>query len=189
MSDVDPLPPSRREAIDRYSEGLRRSLAVVAGNNARFLDYSAVGQTGNEISLYTDPNPVRLIKALDGSSVYLFANHRFEAVPASDGVSGWTTRTLGYGYLISMTDDLLDASYVYHWHPETRDGAHVHIASHDEASTIQEGVHGHHLPSGRIAFEDVVRLLIDEFGVGASPNAHAVLRECEDAFRSTRSWE
>jgi hypothetical protein len=95
---------------------------------------------------------------------------------------------LEYAYKIDNWDDG-DEIMAYHWHPDERiKYPHLHL-SHGaliERHEIREA----HVPTGRIAIEDVIQFLIESFGViPFNEEWKAVLSESRDRFRAYRSWD
>ena len=78
----------------------------------------------------------------------------------------WAIRMAAYEY--TVTDSADHELLVYHWHPEWKGEiafAHLHPEWHLLAAAYK-GVFSHrHLPTGGIALEEVVWMLIEELGV------------------------
>lgn len=78
-----------------------------------------------------------------------------------------------------------------HWHPigsSPYAEPHWHVGA---AALAPDGVFTprSHIPSGRIAFETVVRMAIEQFGVSpAKQDWVEVLDRCEENFTQHRSW-
>jgi hypothetical protein len=77
----------------------------------------------------------------------------------------WRVTTAGYVYELDDADGRRILGY--HWHPETTADKpfphlHVHTGTRTDAQMVSERIH---LPTGRIALEDVLRLSVREFGV------------------------
>lgn len=97
--------------------------------------------------------------------------------------------TRAYMHTIALNDgvELLTA----HWHPV---GASPQVQPHwhvGAAALAPDGVFTPraHIPSGRIAFETIVRVAIEQFGVEPTRSDWAeVLDRCEHNFTEHRSW-
>jgi hypothetical protein len=106
----------------------------------------------------------------------------------------WRTTTLMYEYRLLDRDqrELL----VYHWQPgsATRgpDYPHLHVSASltarvDARSSQEIGLDKLHLPTDRVSFEAVVRMLIDEFGIAPRRNDwRDTLERTETIFRQHR---
>ena len=97
-----------------------------------------------------------------------------------------TTRAYDYSLRLTTGEAVVD----YHWHPgggSHEELPHLHLGS---AQLRQDGVIGnkHHLPTGRITFEGVIRTVIE---LGATPlhdDWFERLRDTEDLHIRHRSW-
>jgi hypothetical protein len=131
--------------------------------------------------------PVRLSAA---QPLLLFAQLEYDVVRTDDVDRGpWKVRTRGYRYHVLSADE--DEVALYHWHPggtSTYEDPHVHVGPtqlHGEAIITKRM----HLPSGRIAFEQVLTLMIREFGVEPRRDDHeAVIEDCFSRFAKWRTW-
>ena len=76
----------------------------------------------------------------------------------------------------------------YHWHPFS--GVrfpHLHLSA--GSGVDRDELHKAHLPTGRIALEQVVRLAIAEFAVEPlRPDWDEVLTEAQQRFEEHRTW-
>lgn len=84
----------------------------------------------------------------------------------------------------SGTDELL----VYHYHPEGDVHApHLHVNA--DVAWAPKGLRKKHLPTGRVAIEDVVQLLIEDLGV--APRRRGWLKQLDrnrEVFASRKNW-
>jgi len=106
-----------------------------------------------------------------------------------EGVRGpWKTTTSGYLYGLDDADgrEILE----YHWHPsghseETSPHLHLGAGAHVGRAELP----GAHLPTGRVAVEDVLYLAITVFGVEPLHAAwQDVLADSKAAFEAYRTW-
>jgi hypothetical protein len=114
--------------------------------------------------------------------------HRYRIVPTGEEPKGRRVNTLEYGY--ELLDERERTVLAYHWHPVTVRGPHrityphLHIGGQPKGSPLAG-----HLPSGRVALEDVIRFLVAELGVQPRrADWQQVLDETERQFRTTRTW-
>ena len=90
-------------------------------------------------------------------------------VGRGDGERGpWRVAPAAYEYALRTRQDR--EVLAYHWHPETREDGrpvrfpHLHVRCGDD---VGRRLRKAHLPTGRVALEDVLRLLVA--GLGARP--------------------
>jgi hypothetical protein len=104
------------------------------------------------------------------------------------GARHWKVRIDAYAY------QLLDGKEVeivsYHWHPSGRSAVtwpHLHLG---QASIGRPAILlGAHLPTGRIALEEVIRLAVLDLGVQPRrPDWSDVIRETQETFERWGSW-
>ena len=93
-------------------------------------------------------------------------------------------------YLYSLEDEDGREVVAYHWQPDGRSPItwpHLHLGAACEIGN--RWVADAHLPTGRVAIEQVLRLAIED--LGAEPlrdDWRDVLEETLDAHRQWRSW-
>jgi len=124
-----------------------------------------------------------------GKKYFLRASMTTEPVNAG----GRKKRVRTCEYIYAILDQDRKALYEFHWHPTDRAGnpakypyPHAHIRGTD---TRFDALDRKHIPSGRIAFEEVIRFLIEELGVGPEEtNWKAILEETKKKFDAEKSW-
>jgi hypothetical protein len=113
-----------------------------------------------------------------GSGLYLSAGHWYsvEAVAA-----GYVVKTGGYAYTIE-SDHVSGEVASWQWHPEAESWCawpHLHVRA----------PLGDHLPTSRVAFEQVVRWLIVEANIPPlRADWEVLLTQNEQDWRARRSW-
>lgn len=92
------------------------------------------------------------------------------------------TSTRGYQYQVIMgTDAVLE----FHYHPEQRvDHCHVHVGGVLPGLDLNKI----HVPTGRIAIEDVIVLLVQDFGVKAKRGWQKALTAERHWFETNQTW-
>jgi hypothetical protein len=173
---------TRAQALHRYQEVLQGSLSTLHDAVWR------VGQPprggGDAYVLLTSADPLPLRRGNDRPPLYLSASQEFTYYREEGGE--WRIRTLAYNYGIVLTEDLAGELFLWHWHPATRPGPHLHsVTEHPEEGPVRKL----HLPTDRVSFEQVARFLIEELGV--EPNRedwNDRLTEAEERYRQHRSW-
>lgn len=74
----------------------------------------------------------------------------------------------------------------WHYHPDrTYRDCHLHV---EEPIAARPTFGKLHVPTGRVAFEDVLLFLIDEYGVTGASGAKAMLMKERAAFDRTQTW-
>lgn len=163
-------------AVERYKSVLQLALSCLGPTV-----WITAGRSTGPLSLLTQ-GPAALRRG-SGDSLYFLPTQDF--VPKDSAIRNWRVRTLGYAYTVFEDADLAREIVSWHWHPTTRPDTHIHIGDWSQVA----GRSRHHVPSGRVSFEHVVRFLIEDFDVvPARPDWDAVLIECHDRFTTHRSW-
>lgn len=173
---------------------MQSTLAVIAGPSAEkgawarwYVGESDIG--GGELVLSTEPYPLSF-QTSDRSPVYMWADQNFRVlVPETGpGAGQWKVNTRGYVYAVGRSERLDDATHHFHWIPRLRPDPHAHVVSNAPDATIEEGVRGVHIPTGRVSFETIIRFMITEYGVRPIADWEAVLAENEALFARYRTW-
>jgi hypothetical protein len=131
----------------------------------------------------------------DGDPVMLSGDHALSLAVAQnyrlvefEGPRGpWKVQTTAYFYELRRSDEEL---LVYHWHPRGASpftNPHLHIGSGAELGFAP--LEGAHVPTGRIALEEILRLAITE--LGARPRRsdwEEVLERTQAGYEAWRTW-
>jgi hypothetical protein len=180
---------SPREAVDASIHRLQTSLscvtkAVLRPSTGGYRDCTKV-----HALLLNDGRPVPLRAATGVPRIRLGVKIQYRIVEDPGPLSPWKVRTAAYQYAIETEDG--QEVLVYHWHPAANSPItfpHVHLGS---IALKGDGVldHKDHLPTGRVALQQVIRLAVADFR--AKPLRRDwtdVLAQAEAAFRLDRSW-
>lgn len=104
---------------------------------------------------------------------------RFDYVlePDRDPRSAWAVAVTGYD--VSIHDSGIREVVVFHWHPRGRSGVrrpHLHVGP---ASLDPDGLltRKHHVPTGLVSIEEIVRFLVSDLGVKVRRRHEAVYAE------------
>jgi hypothetical protein len=102
----------------------------------------------------------------------------------------WKVKTIGYAYTLVDAANPARVILAYHWHPHGRnDITYPHLHIYQCAEIRRPDGREAHFPTGRIALEEVLRLMINEFGVTPlRPDWEAVLDRTQAAFNDWRTW-
>lgn len=99
----------------------------------------------------------------------------------------WRAITTGYEYM--FVDQLEREILTFHWHPRQRSHVtwpHLHIGC---AVLERSFISNAHIPTGRVALEQVLRLAIEDFRVEPKrTDWDRVLRLSLQVFLQNRSW-
>lgn len=144
--------------------------------------------------LLTNPTAIRLRRADGGPDLELEASQVFKIIPHPDYAGEFKARTLSYVYSVRFREPAIDVHseiIAWHWHPlstANQPMPHVHVRAGVPALGATLGKL--HIPSGRVAFEEVVRFLINDLAVVPTrpDDWEAVVNESELRFRTYRSW-
>ncbi len=122
----------------------------------------------------------------DNGPLYLRATQEFHFDDHPKFAGERKVVTDAYAYTLSQSPELADELLAWHWQPEGGQEPHMHIghghAHFDALSRL-------HVPSGRIAFEQVLLFAIEELGVlPVREDAKEVLSEVLERFRQYRTW-
>lgn len=97
-------------------------------------------------------------------------------------------------YHCSLEDDQEREYLAYHWHPDGPSDArypHLHIGPAAGVPPSPDGLINPrvHIPTGRIALEDLLRLTIEQLGATPTrPDWAKVLAQLQASFEQQRSW-
>jgi hypothetical protein len=141
----------------------------------------------------TNPAAVRLRRQA-GDPLYLAVDQHFEIVRDPRYSREWKAKTLRYSYSLVGNDDLSGELILWHWHEPVPTGRETHIHVHGVGGDtplvhVRSADHKLHIPSGRVAFEAILRFLFTDLGVTpARSDWKEVVGESEDRFLAYRTW-
>lgn len=172
------------EARDRYVSILQKSLSCVS--SVIWLTSPRPAGDEGEYALFPADLPVTL--SSPHGTVYFGVSQYFRyEIDTNEGREGdWKVKTLGYTYTLASDAELKSDYIAWHWHPQSRPDTHMHIRG--ERFGLAEFGKAH-LPSGRIAFESVIRMAIVDLDVATTrTDWPEVLDECEGRFQKFKTW-
>jgi hypothetical protein len=130
--------------------------------------------------------PVELGGGL-GLSIKVFQQYRVIEKPAA--YEPWQVSTAAYYYTLLESDTEAEI-LSYQWHPSVPNSVtfpHLHLGH--GAGIGRPEFYGAHLPTGRVTLEDVVRLLIEHFGIPpARDDWEDALAMSRAEFDADRTW-
>jgi hypothetical protein len=174
---------TRAAAKARYVRFLQLSLSCVS---------KAVWVTGpspvggpNKLALTSEPARIRL-RRTSGDPLYLTATQNFHFEPDPNYAGEWKVKTDAYAYHLLISEDEAGQFFSWHWHPDDKPGCHVHVGPRQGKT---RALYRLHVPSGRVAFEEVLRFLIDEMDVRpVRQDWEAILSDSQARFEAFRTW-
>ena len=133
-----------------------------------------------------------LPQKLSGTNIHLSVTHRYRVVEDEDPDRGpWRVTIAQYHYALRRggPEGKPPRMLTYQWHPRPDarfNYPHVHLGP-------ASGAHGHlrntHIPTGRVALEDVIRYAISQLGARAlREDWMDVLAHTQGRFESYQSW-
>lgn len=176
------------EAFDNFRGPLQKALSTI-NQEAHLWALGTNGYSpGQEHALV--PNAGEVVELTTTTSRRMGLSYLFTyRVERAEGERGpWKVRTTAYFH--ALEDETSQEIIAYHWHPRLGSNfsfPHLHIGTGIGAALGE--VHKYHIPTGRVALEDVLRLAITEFGVTPQrADWEDVLSEGRAAYEAWRSW-
>jgi hypothetical protein len=150
-----------REAIRNFEEPLQEALSCLI-------------HPGMYVRSMGDPSSALYALMLANSPAQLGHDRRlalemiqhFRVIEAPVPRGPYKVQTVAYYYTVREVADPGREVFAYHWHP--RGHSHItfpHLHLYHGAGTIRDEVRKAHFPTGRMALEDILRLVIQAFHV------------------------
>lgn len=175
---------SKGAAHKRYIRFLQLSLSCVS-RSAHFVTGQRPFGAKEELALTTEPERVRLGREGE-APIFLSAVQEFHFTPDPRYKGEWKVQTDAYVYHVFLGEDEADQLFAWHWHPSIRPGCHLHVGPRIGRS---RALYRLHVPTGRVAFEEVLRFLIDEFDIRrARKDWNDILSDSQARFEAFRTW-
>ena len=111
-------------------------------------------------------------------------NYRIVEAPGEWGP--FKVKTTAYQYAID--DEKEKELFAFQWHPDSKiKFPHLHLGS--SAKIAEKTLKKLHLPTGRIALEQVLRLAVEDLGIKPlNRRWDAILSEAQQRFEKWRTW-
>jgi hypothetical protein len=174
-----------REAVQNFLNPLSQALSCVT--RAILLVGGGYHVTDNPHALALSEDPTVLGR--DRRYALTLSQH-YRIVKAEAARGPWKVETVAYYYTVKEPVPPHREIFGYHWHPESRSPItfpHFHL--HEGANIGARHLAGAHFPTGRIAVEQVLRLLIEEFNVQPlRDDWSTVLQQTQERFEQWRLW-
>jgi hypothetical protein len=129
-----------------------------------------------------------LLRANGNERLGLEVTHGYRIVEAQDERGPWKVKTAAYMY--TLKDDQGHELIAFHWHPEGRSDVqvpHLHLGLGLQLG--RKELLKAHIPTGRIALEQVIRFAVETFGVGCHRTDWAkILDRNQRVFDTWKTW-
>jgi hypothetical protein len=175
-----------RNAVQNFLKPLQLALSCVTDAQiAADGDYSPAGEH-MWVGAPSEPFPIARVH---GSSLRARISQRYRVVRAEGQRGPWKVTTTAYHYTLEEASRKEIISF--QWHP-TGSGAlsypHVHLGH--AAAVARAELEGAHIPTGRVALEQVLRFAIEAFKLRPRrPDWRDVLFGTRRRFEQWRTWE
>jgi hypothetical protein len=165
------------QAVSNFVEPLQKAVSCVS--DAVF-SISPKGRAAGGPSAVTLANgdPVRIAQDL---GMRVAQTYHVVRESRLNPLGSWKVKTAAYAYSIEEWDSETEI-LMFHWHPNTPGSVewpHLHIAG--EFKKL-------HVPTGRIALEQVVRLAIDMGATCRREDWNEILVQTQGAHETWRTW-
>ncbi len=187
---------TEREAVQKYVEPLQRAVSCISKSVLGVSGGYRVGDTPHSLT-FGDGLPQKL----KGPNVYLSIVHKYRIVrDDTPGRGPWRVTIDHYVYTIRRSPSSDSSSkheklISYQWHPNPQgryNYPHLHlypdsiVGSPSEAAKLSSKSH---IPTGRVAMEDIIRFVITQLNVQPlRKDWEKVLNETQERFTRYSSW-
>jgi hypothetical protein len=173
---------SDSEARSRYLHFLNRSLQCVTSSAVW---HAGKGADAEEWVAFTVPRVVELRRV--GSPLYFSATQTFHYADHPDYPGERKVSTDEYAYTLGQDPDFRSEMFSWHWQPSPRGhpDPHLHVGYRMDGEPRSTKWH---VPSGRVAFEQVLVFAINELGVETSGDRAEAMATLDDSLRRFRRY-
>jgi len=170
------------EALQGYLEQLQKIVSCVAQD----VCFAYPNNKGRQALAWSE-GAVKL-KREGGTALFIDIGQEVDD-PIPENKPAVTTRYYIYSILDADFKDLIG----FHYHPELDDDPvmypHIHVYADADERFALFNLHKRHIPSGRVALEDVIEWLVVELQVKAiREDWQKILAETRQRFKETRTW-
>ena len=171
---------TQQEAFDAFTEPLRQAISCVA--HAKLTRSKLSSDLEQEVVL--QPLPLQI----PNSAYQLFMSHSFRYLKT--GIGEWRVTSLRYEYAVEVVKTRQEV-VAFHWEGH-RNGnapfAHLHLG-YANARNLPHLEPKPHIPTGRVAFEDVIYFLISELGISPlKEDWPSILAQVRKPFMAYKTW-
>lgn len=175
------------EAVKNYLNPIQLSLSCISHTVITVSPRGYENFDGHSHSLLIERGyPIKL--PASSGTYYLGIRHQYIIVEAEGDRGPYKVSTKAYEYKI--LNDKKQEILAYHWHPQSQvKYPHLHIkqVSGSPISVLQKA----HIPTSRIAIEDIVALLLDPNSFGVNPHRNdweTILESGRNKFHTWKTW-
>ncbi len=193
MAEPEPYKRTEQDARNEYVKDLRDVIQCVADVHV----YPVRHPEQSDLWLLTTAggDAGKLVLKLKNGKKLLFEVDQHVRIRKDE--EGFRVTTVKYIYVLWRDNDI--ELFGWHYHPEDNPPDNVvfpHVQLYDKQTEADRKcgcevhpLHGHHLPAGRVALEDVVEFLINELGVvPCKENWQQVLETTRKRFEALKTW-
>lgn len=171
------------KALQDYTTEIQRIVSCIADE----VCYVYPNANGRQVLAWSSAGYFR-VDCTDGNRLLIDINQEVED-PVPENKETVSTRY----YLYSIADADCNDLVGFHFHPELNEDPviypHVHAYANKDERFLAVNLHRRHIPSGRVALEDIVHWLIVELKVKPQrEDWEAVLAEAREKFKKTQTW-
>lgn len=176
------------QALQEYLEELQKIVTCVANE----VCYCYVNQNGRQSLAWSSAAPedsgALRLRRNDGEILFIDIGQEVED-PIPDNRESVTTKYYLYSILDAEKKDLIG----FHYHPDLDDDPvlypHIHVYADADKRFSFFNLHKRHIPSGRVALEDVIEWLIVELEVKPlREDWKEILQGTREKFKQSRTW-
>lgn len=164
------------QAVQNFLAPLQRAISCVSR--------AVIQHGGKEYEVNAGPYALMVggaCKLKRNPSLALDIRMQYKIVEASSERGPYKVKITAYMYIVE--DHRGHEVFSYHWQPDSPEVKFPHL--HVEHPTFKKA----HLPTGRISLEEVLKVLITDFGVQPlKPNWEKILTETLGKFSAYRTW-
>ncbi len=175
-------------AIKNYLNELQKIVSCVASE----VCYVYPNNSGRQVLAWSgtdpsDPQPL-MLKRKNNSKLFIDISQEIQQPNARNDYLV-STKSYMYSILDAEKKDLIG----FHYHPELDDDPvmhpHIHVYADADKRFADFNLHKRHIPSGRVALEDVIEWLIVELEVKAlRSNWQQILQTTRKKFKRICTW-
>ncbi len=168
------------ETIERFCEDMQKIVSCVT----KEVCYTYTNSHGREVLAWSK-DCIKLVRA-DGKALFIDIGQEIELV--DDGKKASTKY-----YIYSLLDEEKKDLIGFHFHPDlTEDPVlypHIHVYADADKRYAFFNLHKRHIPSGRVALEDVIEWILAELTVKPlRDDWKDVLNQSREKFKAIRTW-
>ncbi len=173
------------EAVNNFLEALHKVISCVTDTHLSVRGGYRPTTEEPHVLVLGDGLPQKL----RGTDLSLVLRQRYYVIKVEDPNRGpWKVSTAEYDY--NFRDSETRVVIAYHWHPGGRQKVrrpHLHLDRGAEVG--RQELHRAHIPTGRVAIEDVIRFAINELGVEPRRDDwEQILDQAQRVHETWRTW-